>query len=175
MKPKKIYWCYIVCTTAAAFLLGALFHNMYEWSGNNTIVGLFFPVNESVWEHLKLVFYPVLILWAVTMHHTYMEPEFGWTNRCFAGLISISVGFTVTAGLYYLCANGFGLTGMIFDLGSYAIGLFCGQFLATHLTFQTRIPKWIGIISIVLLAGKVLEFACFSLSPLNMPIFIPPQ
>lgn len=43
-------------------LLGVLFHFVYEWSGKNSFIGLFFPVNESTWEHLKLIFFPILLV-----------------------------------------------------------------------------------------------------------------
>ena len=29
-------------------------HFFYEWLNNNQLVGYFAPVNESIWEHLKL-------------------------------------------------------------------------------------------------------------------------
>ena len=45
-----------------ASLLGTLFHFVYEWSGDNFFVGLFFPANESTWEHLKLVLLPILLV-----------------------------------------------------------------------------------------------------------------
>lgn len=41
-------------------ITGTLLHFAYHWSGNNFIAGLLSPVNESVWEHLKLLFYPML-------------------------------------------------------------------------------------------------------------------
>ena len=34
---------------------------MYDWSGQMWFVGLFVPVNESTWEHMKLLFVPMLI------------------------------------------------------------------------------------------------------------------
>lgn len=40
---------------------GSLAHFIYEWSGYSTAAGLFFPVNESTWEHMKLVFFPMLL------------------------------------------------------------------------------------------------------------------
>lgn len=40
---------------------GTLMHFFYDWSGKNPIVALFAPYNESTWEHLKLLFFPVLI------------------------------------------------------------------------------------------------------------------
>ena len=50
------------CIIGAIFtiLFGIISHFVYEWSGNNFLVGLFFPVNESTWEHMKLVFFPML-------------------------------------------------------------------------------------------------------------------
>ena len=41
-------------------ILGTLNHFMYDWFPL-TIVGLFTPVNESIFEHLKLTFYPFLL------------------------------------------------------------------------------------------------------------------
>ena len=41
--------------------IGTLWHFVYEWSGQNFIVGFFFPVNESTWEHMKMLFFPMLL------------------------------------------------------------------------------------------------------------------
>ena len=43
-------------------VLGVLLHFTYEWSGDNAVVGLFSAVNESTWEHLKLLSFPFLLL-----------------------------------------------------------------------------------------------------------------
>ncbi len=48
-------------------ILGTLLHFTYEWSGNNPIVGVFSAVNESTWEHLKLLFFPMLITTIIWM------------------------------------------------------------------------------------------------------------
>ena len=47
----------IVCV-----ILGTLLHFTYQWSEENLLVTSFSSVNESVWEHLKLIFYPMLIM-----------------------------------------------------------------------------------------------------------------
>ncbi len=41
-------------------ITGTLAHFLYEWTGKNFIAGLFTPVNESIWEHMKLIFFPML-------------------------------------------------------------------------------------------------------------------
>lgn len=40
--------------TFFVFLLCFLFHFLYSWFPN-TIFSVFFPVNESIWEHMKLI------------------------------------------------------------------------------------------------------------------------
>lgn len=42
-------------------ILGTSLHFVYEWSQKNPVVAAFSPINESTWEHLKLLFYPVLL------------------------------------------------------------------------------------------------------------------
>lgn len=56
-KIKKIQIFSIIIT----FILGTLLHFTYKLSGNNQLVGVFSAVNESTWEHLKLVFFPMLL------------------------------------------------------------------------------------------------------------------
>lgn len=43
-------------------ILGTILHFTYEWFNYNVIVGLFSAINESVWEHLKLLFYPMFFI-----------------------------------------------------------------------------------------------------------------
>ena len=66
MKYRKFRIELIVGMIVVA-LLGWLLHYVYRWTGNAFLVGLFVPVNESVWEHMKLVYVPMLILSVVMM------------------------------------------------------------------------------------------------------------
>jgi hypothetical protein len=43
------------------FVLGALLHFVFEWSGNSPVVGAIASVNESVWEHFKQGFWPMFL------------------------------------------------------------------------------------------------------------------
>ena len=53
---KRDIWIGIVFSVIA----GTLAHFVYEWSEKNPIAAIFFPVDESVWEHVKLLFFPTL-------------------------------------------------------------------------------------------------------------------
>ena len=51
---KKLILCYL---TAAA--LGVLLHFLFEWFPN-PVLALISPVRESIWEHVKLIYIPLL-------------------------------------------------------------------------------------------------------------------
>ena len=61
----------------AAFL-GTLNHFLYFLSGQSPIIALFCPVNESVWEHLKLLYFPFLFvsIWEYLSLHPVVLPFF---------------------------------------------------------------------------------------------------
>lgn len=46
-------------------LLGVVWHYLYGWSGENRLLGAIVPVNESVWEHLKLGYWGLVLFSAV--------------------------------------------------------------------------------------------------------------
>ena len=59
---KEFYKKYVVIGFFVVGILGTLFHFVYDWSGQMWFVGLFVPVNESTWEHMKLLFVFILCL-----------------------------------------------------------------------------------------------------------------
>ena len=46
---------------AATSLLGTLLHFLYDWLGESALIAPFSGVNESTWEHMKLLFWPMLL------------------------------------------------------------------------------------------------------------------
>ena len=42
-------------------ILGVVLHFLYDWLGQNPLIALISGVNESTWEHMKLLYYPMLI------------------------------------------------------------------------------------------------------------------
>ena len=57
LKKIKIISFFII------ILLSVLFHFLYEWFPN-IIFSIIFPVNESIWEHMKLL-YSGFIIWGI--------------------------------------------------------------------------------------------------------------
>ena len=57
----KKYTVITIISASCVIGIGTLFHFLFELLGQNAFVGLFTPVNESVWEHLKLIYFPFII------------------------------------------------------------------------------------------------------------------
>ena len=58
---KRTVWLWQLFGFAFTALLGTLLHFAYEWLGKAVWIAPFSGVNESTWEHMKLLFWPMLI------------------------------------------------------------------------------------------------------------------
>ena len=80
---------------ALTSLGGTLLHFLYEWTGGSVLVAPFSGVNESTWEHMKLLFFPMLIF-AVVEGLFFREWQGFWWMKLYGilfGLILIPVLF----------------------------------------------------------------------------------
>ena len=59
MKQKIAWWQFVGFTVTA--LAGTLLHFLFDWSGEALWIAPFSGVNESTWEHMKLLFFPMFI------------------------------------------------------------------------------------------------------------------
>ena len=58
---KKSIYLWQLWGFAVTSLLGTLLHFLYEWTGKSNLVAPFSGVNESTWEHMKLLFWPMFL------------------------------------------------------------------------------------------------------------------
>ena len=58
---KRTVWLWQLVGFAVAALGGTLLHFLYDWLGEAAAIAPFSGVNESTWEHMKLLFWPMLL------------------------------------------------------------------------------------------------------------------
>lgn len=58
---RKTSWLWQLMGFAVTSLLGTVLHFLYEWLGEAVFIAPFSGVNESTWEHMKLLFWPMFI------------------------------------------------------------------------------------------------------------------
>lgn len=85
-------------------VLGVILHFLFEWTGQNPVVGAFSAVNESIWEHMKILFFP-MVLFAVIESRRLAKKEKGfWCAK----LTGILLGVILIPVLYYTVSGVFG-------------------------------------------------------------------
>ena len=94
MKKIKIIGVFIM------MCLSFLSHFIYEWY-DNFLFSMFFPVNESIWEHMKLLITPVLI-YALIEYFIYKNKSIKFNNFSLSYSISIIIGIILYLIIYLL-------------------------------------------------------------------------
>lgn len=162
---KKI----IVIGCIVAILIGVLLHFAFDFLGRNMIVGIFTPVNESVWEHLKLIFVP-FTLFSIAFYF-YSKKKF--SNMLLVTLFANIVGMFSVVTLSYLGTLIFGTENMVYNIISYILGM-----IATFSIFylgiynedfieDTKDSTAIGVCALTLMFAI---FALNTFSPIKLDI-----
>lgn len=156
---------YIISAVLAA-AAGTALHFLYTISPN-LISALLAPVNESVWEHLKLLFWPVLGAAVV------LSARAPCRIRLWCGFLTALLAMPVfLLGMYYLLRR-LGLSGLALDILLYYVTIFGGFWLAWHLQRAGRLQRHCGILlMLVILYGAGLILFTFAAPPLKL--FTPP-
>ena len=84
------------CGFAVTALLGTVLHFLYDWLGQATWIASFSGVNESTWEHMKLLFWP-MFLFAVVQSFFFRDREDFWCVK----LRGVLLGLTLIPVLFY--------------------------------------------------------------------------
>ena len=81
---------------AVSSLLGTLLHFLYDWLGEAVWIAPFSGVNESTWEHMKLLFWPVFIF-AIVQSFFFPDRKNFWCIK----LRGIMLGLILIPVLFY--------------------------------------------------------------------------
>jgi hypothetical protein len=162
---------YILLSIPVLFIVGSLMHFIYEWSGSLTLAGLFAPVNESVWEHLKLSFWPILAWWFAGYFILRKNNKIlinKWIVLCAVSEITCIL---VIVSFYYTYTGALGIESVILDIFSLFLGIAIAQVLALHLYKHSEFPNYCLYSAIVLLVILAAAFIVFTFIPPHIPLF----
>lgn len=118
----------IIIGILAVWVSGSLFHFVYDWTGKNTFVGLFFPTNESTWEHMKLAFLPMNLYGIYTWYA--LKDRFAASG--FAMLLGANVATWAIPFLYYTYIGVLGFSKMWLDIACFFVAVLIGFALEYH-------------------------------------------
>ena len=110
---------YTILGILFVIIAGTLSHFVYEWSGNNFILGFFFPVNESTWEHMKLCFFPMLL------YSCFMNRKLKADYPCVTStlLFGVLLGTFLIPIIFYTYSGILGQNYIFFDIATFIISV----------------------------------------------------
>ncbi|WP_461809775.1 DUF6512 family protein [Faecalimonas sp.] len=153
-------------------IAGTILHFVWEWSGQSNLTAIFSAVNESTWEHLKLLFFP-FITFAIVEYFLY-----GKKNTCFfsvkvcsvlLGMLTIVTAFYTYTGI--LGRNYFPLDILTFLLGVIVSYLYSYHHLYTSPQSCSVYSEMLAVFTLILF---IIAFAIFSFTPPSLGIFQQP-
>ena len=161
----------ILCETLFIVAFGSLSHFFFEWSNGNAFVGLFSPVNESVWEHLKLALYPTVLWWAAGYLLASKKAKVNVGRWMSCSIVSILVSCTFIVSFYYVMKGAFGVESMFIDILSFVIGVLFGQLVSLYVYRYTVLGRNCTVCSIVVILTMTFIFSVFTFFPPQVPLF----
>ena len=87
---KRTVWLWELFGFAVVSFAGTMLHFLYEWSGEAWWIAPFSGVNESTWEHMKLIFWPMLI-YAVIEGFFFSEQKSFWCIKARGILLGLAL------------------------------------------------------------------------------------
>ena len=201
---KKFYKRYIVTGFLFVGILGTLFHFVYGWCRQARLIGLFVPVNESTWEHMKLLFIPMLIY--IAIYFQYVKKKVGCkyvsdknsmkifykdskisvnvkneknNEICkiiYTGLLGNIVGTWSIPFLFYGYKGILGFEVAWIDISTFFIAVFIAFGLQYHILINSHKKQTMNCGKILLIVNLIqfIAFVLLTYHPLGFGIFVSP-
>jgi hypothetical protein len=149
-------------------------HFVFEWTRNSAAAGLFTPVNESPWEHLKLTFWPLLI-WCLAGYLLFLRKRGGGFTRAavICAVTGLFCALFITA-FFYTYTGALGTESLAVDIASQFFALLFGILLARHIDKHTKPGRFAAFLAVLLILVLAASFIYFTFSTPRLPIFKDP-
>ena len=152
-------------------LLGNTLHFVYDWTGQARWAAYVSAVNESTWEHMKLLAMP-WVIWslveAVALRSSRQSVLMARALGLLAGLVTIPT-------VYYTYTGALGVSSMIVDVVLFQAAVLLAFWVSTALQKRGTLtaPVWQAA-GVLVLAAVSTAFVVWTASPPELPVFIDP-
>jgi len=151
---------------ALTVLCGTLLHFLYDWTNESILVAPFSGVNESTWEHMKLIFFP-MFLFALIQSRFFKEYKNFWCVK----LVGIITGLLLIPVLFYTYNGVFGKSPDWINITIFFISAAISFIIETRLFKNDKLKcksPWLAFATICLIG---ILFAIFTFATPRIPLF----
>ena len=166
---KKSIGLWQLAGFAVTSFLGTILHFLYDWSGESLLTAPFSGVNESTWEHMKLLFWP-MFLFSVVQSFFFKDYKNFWCVKLrgvLLGLVLIPILFYTYNGVIGKSPDWINIS--IFFISAAVVYIY--EALQLH---KGKQPCKISKSAIALLCGIALLFVLFTFRTPELGIFRDP-
>lgn len=148
---------------------GTLLHYLYEWTGGSLLAAPISSVNESTWEHMKLLFFPMFVF-ALIEGRFFRDRKDFWCIK----LYGILTGLTLIPMLFYTYNGAFGKSPDWVNIAIFFVSAAAAYLLETHLFETERVTCKSRAVALFLLWIIAAAFVIFTFITPELPLFADP-
>jgi hypothetical protein len=147
---------------------GSALHFAFSWAGYWRPIALLAAVNESIWEHLKLAFWPGLV-WAVATHRAVGVPRS--ENLSIKGMTLLLTAILIV-GIFMSYTHILGRNILVLDIGTFILAVLTGQVVSSLLIIRRVRKRTLLRLGQVLLLAQLAAYGLFTFHPLDFWLFV---
>ena len=147
------------------WIAGTLLHFTHDWFPDSVVFSIISAVNESTWEHLKLVFFPMLFM-AIVGYFYNKDIK----NFLYAKFVSIFIAMSFIVVFFYTYTGVIGRNIAVLVIGSFFVAVVLGEFYAYRIMISNK-SKINSAVAVSILVAILLCFAIFTYYPPSIGLF----
>lgn len=161
---------YIIIGIFFVLIAGSLAHFLYDWTGNNYVIGFFTPINESIWEHMKLLFFPMSI------YSVFIIFKFNRICPCIISSLcfGILIGTLLIPIFFYAYTSLLGKDIFVLDIGTFVLSVIIAFRISYKLSLSCKSEPY-KFLLYFLTAALFLCFIRFTYHAPDLEIFADPS
>ena len=168
MKERSIGLWQLMGFAVTSFL-GTVLHFLYDWLGEAMLIAPLSGVNESTWEHMKLLFWP-MFLFAVVQSFFFGDRKDFWCVK----VRGILLGISLIPVLFYTYNGAIGKSPDWINIAIFFVSAALAYLYETHLYKKEKIRCKTPRLSLALLCIIAASFVIFTFLTPQIGIFKDP-
>ena len=164
---KRLLNIWQILGFAFTAIMGVLLHFLYEWTGGSNFVAPFSAVNESIWEHMKLLFFPMFIFACIEKWYIGKDYKNFWCVK----LLGIMLGIILIPVLYYTLNGIFGKIPDWINIAIFFVTAAISYFVETKLLNKHLINCKYSTTALLIMWIIAFLFGLFTFTTPQIPLF----
>ena len=166
---KRNLWLWQFSGFALSSLGGTILHFLYDWTNKSVLIAPFSGVNESTWEHMKLLYFPMLIF-ALAQSRYFKAYGNYWCIK----LVGILTGLALIPILFYTYNGAFGKSPDWLNITFFFISAAVSFLVETILFYKNKLRCKRARFAFLIICLIGVLFVVFTFATPQIPLFKDP-